>query len=110
LNDKKRQVSAVEGLFTWPADDPRLVASRCNSCGSIRFPSYETCHNPGCERTDVKEILLSRKGRIYSYTVQVYPPPAPFHTPNPFKPFGIALVELPEGLRVVGMIRVRTSP
>ncbi len=46
---------------------------------------------------------MSRRGKLWSYTVQYYPPP-PFRAPEPFVPFGIGLIELPEKIRVLGML------
>ena len=34
-----RQIPVAEGLFTWPADEPRLIAARCAGCGLIGFPA-----------------------------------------------------------------------
>lgn len=46
---------------------------------------------------------MGRHGRLHSYTVQAYRPPALFRM-EPFAPYAIGLVELPEGLRVMGML------
>ena len=104
MSNEKKQIAAVEGLFSWPSDDPRLIASRCRSCGSVRFPARSTCHNPYCNKDDVEEILLNKRGKLYSYTIHHYCPPPPFHPPDPFVPYGIGLVELPEGIRIMGML------
>ena len=103
-NFDRQQVPAIEGLFTWTAKEPQLIGSRCRSCRSVSFPSGRTCNNPHCTDKDVEEVLLSRSGKLYSYTVQCYAPPPPYHPPEPFVPFGIGMVELPEGIRVVGMM------
>lgn len=104
MTGKKKQLAAIDGLFSWSADEPHLIGSRCKSCGTVNFPSRALCNNPHCNKKDVEEILLSRRGKIYSYTIQFYEPPPPFHPANPFVPFGIGLVELPEGIRIVGMM------
>ncbi len=100
----KRKIPAVEGFFTWPSAQPALIASRCRSCGSYSFPAYSTCINPGCTEKQVEQITLSRKGKLWTYTVHYYQPPQPFQAPEPFKPFGIGAVELPEGIKVLGML------
>jgi uncharacterized OB-fold protein len=51
----------------------------------------------------VEDVLLSRKGKLYSFTVNFFPPPI-FHSPEPFVPYANGLVELPEGIRVSTMI------
>ncbi len=104
-SSSKKKVPIIEGLFTWPSDDPKLIASRCKKCGTIVFPKAPFCSNPDCDKTreNIEEIQLSKKGKIWSWTVQRYPPPAPFKY-EPFNPFAIGMVDLPEGLRVYGML------
>ena len=46
---------------------------------------------------------MGRRGRLYSYTVQAYRPPALFRMDD-WAPYAIGLIELPEGLRVLGML------
>jgi len=100
----KQGIPAVEGLFTWPSDNPRLMGGKCKSCGTYFFPRFYVVHKPGCHRGEIEEVLLSQKGVLRSYTVQYYPPPPPFKAPDPFVPYGIGLVELPEGINIVGMM------
>ena len=47
--------------------------------------------------------MFGNRGTLYSYTVQAYRPPALFRMDD-WAPYAIALVELPEGLRVMGML------
>jgi len=101
---EKKQIPAVEGLFTWPSDEPRLIGGRCESCGMYFFPKFFPFHKPGCQQGQVKEVLLGKRGKLQSYTVQYYPPPPPFASPTPFIPYGIGLVALPEGISVIGML------
>jgi hypothetical protein len=49
-------------------------------------------------------VELSPRGRLWSYTVQYYKPPPPARLDEPFTPYGIGLVDLPEGIRIMGMI------
>jgi len=101
-NSKK--YPAIEGLFTWADNDPHLIGGRCESCGSYCFPKSSNIHKPGCKEILVKEVLLNRKGKLNSYTIQYYPPPAPFVSPDPFVPYAVGLVALPEGIEVLGII------
>ena len=47
---------------------------------------------------------MSRRGRLWSWTIQRFPPPVPPYTGpaerESFVPFGVGYVELPEGIRV----------
>jgi uncharacterized OB-fold protein len=97
------RVPVVKGLFRWSDDAVDLVGSRCTACGAHYFPTSLSCRNPACDDKTVEEVLLGRHGRLHSYTVQAYRPPALFRM-EPFVPYAIGLVELPEGLRVLGML------
>ena len=94
--------AAVEGWFTLDPENPALLGTRCRACGTWFFPREErSCRNPACGATDLDEVPLSRRGRVWSYTVNHYAPPAPYVAADPFEPYGIAAVELDEEKLVV---------
>jgi len=101
-----KQVPAIEGWFTWPpSNEPHLIGSRCKACGDYFFPSVHICGNPNCLSSDVESVNLSRKGKLYTYTINYYKPPNPYVSPDPFVPFAIAVVALEkEKMKVQGMI------
>lgn len=104
---KKTKVAAVDGLFSWSNGEPYLIGSKCRTCHTCYFPKISTCVNPECsDKAGAEETALSRTGKLWSYTIQVRQPPQPFpQVPEEqFKPFGIGLVELQEGIRVTGML------
>ena len=96
---------AVEGWFT-TGDEPALLGSRCTSCGATYFPPTQGfCRNPACVGEDFETTELSRHGRVWSYTDAQYQPPAPYIArTDPYEPFALAAVELPEGLVVLGQV------
>jgi uncharacterized OB-fold protein len=96
-------IAAAQDLFTFCGETPHLMGSRCDSCGACYFPKTTHCRNPACRHSNVVQTLLSPRGRLYSFTVQGYRPPALFRM-EPWRPYAIGLVELPEGLRVMGML------
>ena len=53
------RVPVADGVFTWPADDPQLIGSRCTACGIVTFPAQDSC--PRCASTDMAEHLLARR-------------------------------------------------
>jgi uncharacterized OB-fold protein len=104
----KNQIPSVEGFFTWPSDQPRLKGTKCLSCGTYFFPKTFICGDPDCrDKTKVEEVLFGREGTLWTYTVQYYPPPAPFRAPEPFSPYAIGMVDLPEGPRITTMLTGR---
>ncbi len=90
----------VEGLFVETERGPKLVGSMC-ACGAGYFPRAATCNNPRCSGRATTEYLFGPRGIVWSYTVMHYPPPPPARAEVPY---AVALVELPEGLRVLGQI------
>ena len=102
MSAAKTRVPAVEGWFTLD-DEPHLLGSRCTSCGTFVFPRATfSCPNPGCAGTEFEDTPLSRRGKVWSFTVNRYQPPPPYVAPtDPFQPFAIAAVELPEEHLVV---------
>lgn len=94
-------VPVAEGIFTWPSDDPRLIGSRCGACGIVTFPAQDAC--PRCAQTAMAEHLLPRRGRLWAWTTQDFPPPSPPYagpTGDAFVPFSVGYVELAEALKV----------
>jgi len=91
------------GLFEGTGSAARLIGTRCTSCGSHYFPKSLSCRNPQCLEKAIQDVRLSREGTLYSYTVQHYQPPALFRMAD-WAPYAIGSVELPEGLRVMGML------
>ncbi len=94
----------ADGLFTWPADQPRLIGSRCRECGAVTFPAQRSC--PRCTSVDVEERLLERRGTLYTWTVQGFRPKPPYAGPEDFEPYGVGYVELPGEVRVEARLTV----
>lgn len=95
------RVPVAEGVFTWPADDPQLIGSRCSSCSMVTFPTQDSC--PRCASTSMDEHLLPRRGRLWAWTTQGFPPPSPPYsgpTGEAFVPYGVGYVELDDEVRV----------
>ncbi len=96
------RIPIQQGLFSWPSDSPQLLASRCRACGELCFPQQDAC--PACTARDVEEVALGRRGTLWTFTIQRFPPPTPPwigpSDPTAFIPFGVGYVELPDGIRV----------
>jgi uncharacterized OB-fold protein len=95
------RVPVAKGIFTWPSDDPQLIGSRCSACGIVTFPTQSSC--PRCPSTAMAEHPLSRRGRLWAWTTQEFPPPSPPYTGptgDAFVPFGVGYVELAGEVKV----------
>jgi uncharacterized OB-fold protein len=89
------QAPVADNLFTWPADEPQLIGSRCTACGIVTFPAQGSC--PRCASTEMAEHLLARRGRLWAWTTQDFPPPSPPFAGaggRDFVPFGVGYVDL----------------
>jgi len=97
---EKTPKPAVEGWFDM--DARHLLGTRCSACGSVYFPREDTlCRNPACASTELEEVPLSTRGRLWSYTNSCYAPPAPFVASDPYVPVTVAAVELEDEKMVV---------
>jgi uncharacterized OB-fold protein len=70
----------------------RLHANKCTACGRIYFPKATFCFD--CLAKEMEEIILSRRGKLYSYAVGRMP------STHLQPPYAVGLVDLPEGVRV----------
>jgi uncharacterized OB-fold protein len=52
----------------------------------------------------VEDASFGPRGKLWSCAIQNFPPPAPAKYEEPYKPYAIGLVDLSEGLRVLGRI------
>ena len=95
----------IDGWFT-TGPEPALLASRCSTCGAVFFPRTEGfCRNPACDGEQFELTELSRRGTVWSYTDAQYQPPPPYvPATDPYVPFALAAVELPEGIVVLGQL------
>ena len=100
----KKQLPAVDGLFTMD-DQPRLIGGRIVETGGYCFPKNLGGSDPVASTGQVEEVLLSREGKIWSFTNSTYPPPPPFVADEQYEPVTIAAVELQEeAMLVIGQV------
>ncbi|HVS68496.1 MAG TPA: OB-fold domain-containing protein [Mycobacteriales bacterium] len=96
------QVPVAEGLFTWPSAEPQLIGAKCADCGVTTFPKQPTC--PRCPSEQMAEVLLPRRGTLWTFTTQEFlpknPPYAGTETAEQFQPYGVGYVELPGEVKV----------
>jgi len=77
-----------------------LHLQRCSSCGRYQHPPRYLC--AGCRSEDLEWVAASGRGRVFSWTVTHRPiDPGWGHE----GPYATLVVELSEGVRVVGALR-----
>ncbi len=85
--------------FWEAAHNDTLTAQYCPCCQTMQFYPRPLCVNCGSEQVEWK--ALSGKGRIYTYTIN-------YRAPNAFMkarlPYAVAVVDLDEGVRMMGNI------
>ena len=100
----RERVPIREGLLSgslFDLDRLKLAGCKCTSCGETGLGNKTIC--PNCGRDTVRNISLSDRGVLWSYTVVRHRPPGNYKGPD--VPFGLGLVELPDGLRVLSTIQ-----
>ena len=75
-----------------------LRIQQCSSCGALRHPPGPSC--PSCHSFDRTHVVASGEGTVFSYVVHRHPP-----VPGQELPIVLALVDLPEGVRMVGRLK-----
>ncbi|NUO99639.1 MAG: DNA-binding protein [Nonomuraea sp.] len=84
--------------FFWEGlRDGELRVQSCADCGELRHPPGPLC--PNCRSANRSHVVASGQGTLYSYVVHHHPP-----VPGREVPFVVGVVELPEGVRVVGNV------
>ena len=91
-----RPVISQDTAFFWEGTTAgELRVQRCPSCGTLRHPPGPMCPACGDEKPDY--VVASGRGTVFSYVVHHLPP-----VPGKTLPFVVALVELEEGVRMLG--------
>lgn len=108
----RTRVPAVEGWFTMDERAPQLVGAKGTESGSYFFPKeLAVSANPAAPFEDREAVLLSRRGRVWSYTTNHYEPPPPYVSPDPFVPYTVVAVELEaEQMVVLGPLATGADP
>lgn len=75
---------------------PHLIAGRCKACGKYTFPKYYAC--PFCFSDGLEDTPLSPRGTLHSFTI------VRRSLPDYPVPYGLGLVDFPEGVRVMAQI------
>lgn len=89
------------GLFSWPADRPQLLGSRCRDCRIVAFPAQASCQACGSDQVEIE--ALPDRGTLWTWTIQRFMPKVPYdrgESAESFVPYGVGYIELPGAVRV----------
>jgi len=92
-----RPLVTLDTAFFWAGTAlGELRIQRCPACGALRHPPGPMC--PACGTPgDGGYVVAAGTGEVFSYVVHHHPP-----VPGKKLPMVVALVQLPEGVRMVG--------
>ncbi len=96
-NSPMRPLVTPDTAFFWAGTAVgELRIQRCAACGALRHPPGPMC--PACGHpADGGYVVAAGTGEVFSYVIHHHPP-----VPGKKLPMAVALVQLPEGVRMVG--------
>lgn len=95
-SDVLRPAISADTTFFWDGTAAgELRIQHCPTCGRLRHPPGPMCPSCGADKQDW--IVASGRGTVFSYVVHHHP-----KVPGKEPPFIVALVELEEGVRMLG--------
>lgn len=82
----------------------KITATRCKKCATLYYPPRADC--PKCMTGEIEWTELQPYGKLVTYT-EIHIPPEHFASSTPFsrekfEPYMIGLIELENGLRIMG--------
>ncbi|MFF6907595.1 bifunctional MaoC family dehydratase N-terminal/OB-fold nucleic acid binding domain-containing protein [Streptomyces sp. NPDC012389] len=80
----------------------RLLIQRCTDCATLRFPWLPGCN--ACAGQEWDTVEASGEGTVFSHVVMHHPSFPAFDPSGEGGPYAVALVELAEGVRIVGNV------
>ncbi len=90
-------INADTAFFWAGAKAGELRIQRCGGCGKLRHPPGPMCAH--CHSAAHDYVVASGRGEIFTYVVHHHPP-----VPGKKTPFAVAVIQLPEGVRVTGNV------
>jgi len=96
------QTSIRDDVLELTDDGPRLIGMRCTDCDNHMFPFQRGCSR--CTGTNVEKVQLGTRGKLWTWTIQGFPPKAPPYlgeaNPKKFEAYGVGYVEIDGELKV----------
>ena len=99
MTEVLRPQSNLDTAYFWEgARAGQLRIQRCTACGALRHPPGPAC--PDCHALERDFVVAAGHGTVFSYVVHRHPP-----VPGQELPILLVLVDLPEGVRMVGRLK-----
>jgi uncharacterized OB-fold protein len=87
-----------DSAYFWDGThEKELRIQSCGACGALRHPPGPSC--PECGAFERTHVVASGLGTVFSFVVHRHPP-----VPGKELPIVLALVDLDEGVRMVGEV------
>ena len=97
------QVMAVEGLFAETNEGPRCSARAAPPARQPTSRAPGGCHNPDCDDSKMEDAHFGpARNALECIDPELSAASARGLNPEPYEPFAVGLVDLPNGLRVLG--------
>ncbi|MFJ1590216.1 bifunctional MaoC family dehydratase N-terminal/OB-fold nucleic acid binding domain-containing protein [Kitasatospora albolonga] len=80
----------------------RLLIQRCTACATLRFPWLPGCN--ACAGQEWDTVEAGGEGTVFSHVVMHHPSFPAFDPSGEGGPYAVALIELAEGVRIVGNV------
>jgi uncharacterized protein len=93
--DTSRRQLLDEAMVIEVDGETHLRGSRCRDCATTTFPRSPGC--PRCGSGAMTDEPLPRRGTLWTFTTQGYPPKPPYRgpaDPEAFEPFALGYVDL----------------
>jgi uncharacterized OB-fold protein len=93
-----------DSQFFWDGTSAKeLRIQKCGACGALRHPPGPSC--PQCGAFDRQHVVASGLGTVFSFVIHRHPP-----VPGKKLPIVLALIDLDEGVRMVGEVSPGDGP
>ena len=87
-------------LFVKTEQGKQLKVTKCQKCGKIYFPVRHNC--PECLDSKVEVIPLSKRGKLFTYSI-TFMKPLVKGVVSP--PYANGIIEFPEGFKMFAILR-----
>ena len=101
----EKMIPLDSGFWTKPAggnEEIQLIGSKCSSCEELFFPKKNKNWCTYCHKRTLEDILLSRKGKIATFSVVMQQPAGGFYHGE--VPYSYGCIDLEDGIRIKSLI------